>query len=448
MKVIIDIVGLTPRHIGEHTPNLLALAKNHGARPFTGIFPALTLPAQATLLTGLTPAQHGIVGNGWLFRETMEARLWQQSRNLVSGEFFYETAKRKNPASTTAQLFWWFNQGNAADFSLTPKPYYGCDGHKIFGVHSTPPNFAEKIIERFGEFPFAAFWGMLANIKSSEWIAKTSAYIIEEYRPEITLIYLPHLDYDLQRYGASGEHLAKNLAAIDQVAGGIIDTAKAQNAEIIVLSEYGITDVSRVVFINRILREHNLLTVRQSPFGEILETFQSAAFAVADHQIAHIYIRDEKNIAVVKKILAQVDGVGEILDNAGKEKYNVNHSRSGELIALAARDSWFSWHYFMDEKSAPDFAFTIDIHRKCGYDPAELFFDEKLSCPRFSAGLKLLQKKCGLRTKFDLITRDQSRIKGSHGLLPANVNDGAIIIGSHELPENLTMLDFAKYLST
>ena len=461
-QIVIIAVGLIPRHIGENTPHLAELAKKHGARPLAGVFPAVTLTSQASMLTGLRPAEHGAVGNGWLYRDTMEARLWQQSRTLVNGEFFYETWQKRfgeaavsRPAENcppagnfgkTAKLFWWFNQGTTADWTLTPKPYYGCDGDKVFAIHGAPGGFAAETETACGKFPFGAFWGPLAGAPSSEWIARTAARTIRTYRPGLTLVYLPHLDYDLQRFGATGAHLPQALKTLDRCAGEVIAAGREIGADLTVVSEYGIRDVSRVVYPNRVLREHGFLTVRPGPFGEVLETFQSRAFAVADHQIAHIYIRRAEDIPEVKRILENTPGVGEVLDTNGKRAYGIDHPRSGELIVLAAPDAWCSWQYFLDEKAAPDYAFTINIHRKPGYDPAEMFFNEKWRFPLLHAGARVLRKKLGFRMKFDVISHDQSRIRGSHGLPPATPEDGAVFLSTRPAPENIAMTDIGRFV--
>lgn len=449
-QVVILVVGLTPRHIGADTPRLAELARPYGARALGGVFPAVTLTAQASMLTGTSPAAHGAVGNGWLFRETMEPRLWQQSRALVSGEFFYETWQKRlagRPGGQVAKMFWWFNQGTSADWTLTPKPFYGCAGGKVFAVHGSPAGLAAETEAECGKFPFGAFWGPLSGRASSEWIAAAAARVIRRARPGLTLVYLPHLDYDLQRFGATGTHLAPNLRVADAAAGTVIDAAREIGADVTVVSEYGISDVSRPVYINRVLREHGFLTVRPGPFGEVLETFQSRAFAVADHQIAHVYIRRAEDCPTVKTLLGNTPGVGEVLDAAGKRAYGVDHARSGELVALAAPDSWFTWQYFLDEKNAPDYAFCIDIHRKPGYDPAEMFFSERWRFPELHAGARLLKMKLGFRTRFDVISRDPGRIRGSHGLPPARAEDGAVFLSSREFPgDNPRMTNLGKFI--
>ncbi len=437
---LLDVVGLTPRLVGEATPCLRALASEHGARPLTGVLPAVTCSAQASALTGSLPSSHGIVGNGWLFRDTQEVRFWQQSRRLIQAETLYDVARERAAAAGApfrcAKLFWWFNQGAGVDFSLTPKPWYGSDGNKAFGIHGSPPGFAKDTVDALGPFPFHAFWGPFAGLPSSQWIAQAAARVLRQHRPTLTLVYLPHLDYDLQRHGASAASTTARLQEIDACAGTVIDAARQIGAEVVVLSEYGLTDVARPVAPNRVLRSHELLTVRDGPFGEQPDLFQSRAFAVADHQIAHVYVADPADRDTVARLLEAEDGVERVLRADDKQREGLDHARAGELVALAAPDAWFTYPYWLEPAKAPDFARTVDIHRKPGYDPCELFLDPGLCCPRLRAGVRLLQKKLGFRTRFDVIPLDAHLVKGSHGLRPTDAQDGPVLLTTAHPPSD------------
>ncbi len=450
MLLILNVVGLTPEMISQQTPNLLSLVKTSELRPLDGVLPAVTLSAQASILTGKPVSEHGVVGNGWLFRDTMEPRLWQQSRNLCSGEFFYEKAQKAG--LSVAKLFWWFNQGCSADYSVTPKPYYSCDGNKAFGIHGTPEGFTDKLEAELGKFPFHAFWGPEAGVKSSEWIARATEYTLKNQRPDLTMAYIPHLDYDLQRFGATrtgsvtGDHLATNLTQLDNLLAPLLTTAQELECKIIILSEYGITNVNRPVFINKILNQNGFLQTRQGPFGDILETFNSDAFAVCDHQIAHVYIKNQSKIIPIKKLLRNTAGIAAILSKDEQSEFKVNHPRSGELLALAEDDSWFTWQY--DSGNPPDFAATVDIHRKPGYDPAELFYAGSKVTGRLKSAVCLLRKKLGLRYRFNVISTDPYRVKGSHGLLPAAPEKGAVFISNcGSVPDKIAMTDISNYVT-
>lgn len=436
--------------VGEHTPRLQALAAAGSLVPMSGVTPAVTSSAQATMLTGRLPQDHGIVGNGWLFRETGEIRFWQQSRRLVQApmlpEIARDAAQRRGQPFACAKLFWWYNQGAAANWSLTPKPWYGCDGDKRFGIHGEPAGFAPLVESRLGRFPFHTFWGPMADAECTEWIARATALVLREQRPDLTLSYLPHLDYDLQRFGVHGDHVPAALKILDDAAGVVLEAAAEVGAEVLAVSEYGLRDVSRPVFLNRILREAGWLVVRDGPFGETIETFQSRAVAVVDHQVAHVYVRDQADADVVAAYLRGVDGVGVVWAEDEKRAAGLAHERAGDLVVLSDSDAWFAYPYWLDEARAPDFAPTVDIHRKPGYDPAELFFDPSCWWPKARVAGILLRRWLGFRTRFSVISTDASRVRGSHGLPPVDARDGAVAISSaRTLPEGFAMTDVCAY---
>lgn len=410
---LINVVGLTPRLL-KHAPNIAAIGS---ARPLQGPVPAVTCTAQATMLTGLSPNQHGIVANGWYFRDTSEIRFWQQANSLVQGEKFYEGVE-------TAKMFWWFNQNAPVRWSATPKPHYGCDGSKVFDIlDRTGCNLTEKL----GPFPFHAFWGPKAGLASSDWIAEATALVMRKNQPRLTMVYLPHLDYDFQRYD---QHSPERVLEVDRCAAKILEACREIDAQPVVVSEYGLVHVSNPVHINRVLRDASYLEVRDGPFGEMLLPGESRAFAVSDHQVAHVYIRDANQREAVRKLLQSTPGISTVLDPAELE---LDHPRSGELIALAKPNSWFTYYYWLDDQRAPDFAPTVDIHRKPGYDPVELFMT---SMPR--AMWRLAQKKLGFRYKMDVIPLNANLVRGSHGLENAP-DDGAVIVGPSP-PDNMKQI--------
>ena len=429
---LIDVVGLTPRHVGAHTPHLAALARAGAAVPLQGVWPAVTCTAQATLLTGALPSVHGIVANGWLYRDTMEVRLWQQSNRLLQSEPLYATARRRaqrrGEPFTSAKLFWWFNQGAAVDWSLTPKPHYGADGSKVFGVHGFPDGFAPAMERALGGFPFFTFWGPKAGLPCTQWIARAAAHTLREHHPTLTLVYLPHLDYDLQRLGPDAPLVPQRLGEVDACVGQVVEAARAVGALPIVVSEYGLMPVHRAVLLNRSLRQAGWLTVRDGPFGEMLDTFNSRAFAVCDHQLAHVYVAERNLVPHVAEQLQGIAGVARVLAGAQRTEIGLDHDRSGEIVALAARDAWFAYPYWLDEARAPDFARTVDIHRKPGYDPMELFFDPASPGVKARAAWRLVQKLAGMRYKMDVVGLDPAPIRGSHGVEPADPADGPVLI--------------------
>src|SRR5688500_2644992 len=261
--VVLNIVGLTPELLGEHTPALSALAKQGALRPLTTITPAVTCSAQTTLVTGLMPREHGIVGNGWYFRDTSEIWLWRQSNHLVAGEKIWDAGKKRDPSFTCAKMFFWYNMYSTADWSVTPRPQYLADGRKMPDIYAEPPQLRDELQAALGQFPLFQFWGPGSSIVSSDWIAKSARFAYDKHKPALTLVYLPHLDYCLQKYGPSHAEIPKHLREIDAVAGELIEHVQKDGARVIVCSEYGITDVSGPVHINRALRQAGLIRIRE-----------------------------------------------------------------------------------------------------------------------------------------------------------------------------------------
>jgi predicted AlkP superfamily pyrophosphatase or phosphodiesterase len=435
--VLINAVGLTPRLL-PHAGRLQALAAAGWVRPLHDVVPAVTCTAQATLLTGKTPQEHGVVANGWLWRDSGEVRFWQQSNRLMLARPLYATALRRcrdrGRAFRCAKLFWWFNQGATVALSVTPKPHYGADGNKVFGIWGTPPELPPHLEKRLGAFPFSSFWGPMAGRPATTWIARCAALVLREDKPDLTLVYLPHLDYDPQRFGPSGCDMARLVGELDEDCAPLLDAARAAGARVWVVSEYGHTDVRLPVLPNRALRQAGLLDVRPGPFGEQLDTFASRAFAVCDHQLAHVYVADATDVPRVREVLANLPGVGRVL--AGEERADVQlcHPRAGEVIALAQADAWFAYPFWLDDRLAPDYARTVDIHRKPGFDPCELFFDPQLTWAKGRALRRLVMKKLGFRTLFDVIPLDPGLVRGSHGLVAADSADGPLLIGDGPPP--------------
>lgn len=431
--VLLNTLGLTSRLL-PLAPSLQKLAQEGWSRPLIEVVPAVTCTVQASLLTGASPERHGIVGNGWLFRDTGEIRFWQQSNRLIEAEPLYVTARQRWPSFRCAKLFWWFNQGAEVAVSVTPKPYYGADGNKAFGIQGTPDGLTERLERRLGRFPFPSFWGPLAGLPATAWIARCAAEVLQTERPDLTLVYLPHLDYDLQRFGPEGTDLARVVGELDDACAPLLDAARAIGARVWVVNEYGHVQVRRAVLPNRALRHAGLLAVRPGPFGETLETFQSRAFAVCDHRVAHVYVRDANDIPRAREVLGELAGVARVLGGEERASIHLRHPRSGELVALAGPDAWFAYPFWLDDRAAPDYARTVDIHRKPGYDPCELFLDPALRWPKLRVLRRLLQKKLGFRTLLDVISLDASLVRGSHGLPAADPLDRPILIGDGPVP--------------
>ena len=408
--VVIDIVGLSSSLVGQYTPFLQSYISNHNLTTIKPMLPAVTTAVQSTYLTGKWPVDHGIVGNGWYDREDCEIKFWKQSNKLVHAEKIWEKAKKEDPAFTCSNMFWWYNMYLTADYSVTPRPQYLADGRKMPDCYSHPAKLRDELQDKLGQFPLFSFWGPGANIKSTQWIADASKLTDDRYDPTLTLIYLPHLDYCLQKFGPDLTKISKELYEIDMVVKDLVEFYEKKGAAVILLSEYGITPVNNPIHLNRLFREKGLIGIRIERGLELLDPGASKAFVVADHQVAHVYINDESVTEKVKSILQKVPGIEIILDREAQKQYHIDHQRAGEFVLMADEKSWFTYYFWLDDAVAPDYARVVDIHKKPGYDPVEMFMTSKAR-----AGYKLLRKKAGLRYVMDVIPLDATLIKGSHG---------------------------------
>ncbi|OKJ93094.1 alkaline phosphatase family protein [Amycolatopsis sp. CB00013] len=427
--VVIDVVGLTPKALRD-MPKLSAVARDGWQAELGTVLPAVTCSAQSTFLTGLMPAQHGIVGNGWYFRELGEIFLWRQHNRLVGGEKLWETARAAHPGYTSANVCWWYAMGMSTDVTVTPRPIYHADGRKSPDAYVRPPELHDQLTGALGEFPLFQYWGPTASLKSSKWVIGASRQILREKRPDLLLTYVPHLDYDLQRFGPDAPQARQAARELDNALAPLLDDARNAGATVVALSEYGITNVHRPVDINRALRREGLLEVYTQAGMEYLDPWASRAFAVADHQVAHVYVRDSADLERVRSIVGELTGVDEVLDREAQAKYGIDHERAGELVAVADPDSWFTYYYWLDDARKPDFARGVEIHRKPGYDPAELFFDPEDKFAKARAGLNLAKKFAGLRYAMDVVPTDPRWVRGSHGRLPDSTEDGPVLLCS------------------
>ena len=488
---VINVVGLTNSLIGQHTPHIAAFSKRGAMAKIVPAFPAVTCTAQSTYLTGATPGQHGIVGNGWFNRELAEVQFWKQSNHLVHGEKIWDALRARVPGFTCAKLFWWFNMYSSADYSITPRPMYPADGRKVFDIYSQPYSIREEIKRDLGEFPFHCFWGPAAGIDSpkgkadaaSRWIAESAKWMENKFHPTLNLIYLPHLDYNLQRHGtyvggagvspvlsgvppesvekatfsvgcesigkstshdeirrdaefdgrdarATNPAIHRDLREIDSIVGDLLDFFAKQSVQVILLSEYGITNVDTPIHLNREFRKHGWLAIKDELGLEILDCGASKVFAVADHQVAHVYLNDRSLEKEVRSLLEKTDGVASVLGAQEKISAGIDHPRAGDLIAVAKENAWFTYYYWLDDRVAPDFAHTVDIHRKPGYDPVELFLDPAQPFIKAKLAWRLLQKKLGFRMLMDVVPLDATLVKGSHGARPKNPDDWPVFISN------------------
>jgi len=320
---------------------------------------------------------------------------------------------------------------SSVDYAITPRPLYRADGFKTFDIHTQPMNLREDVKTDLGDFPFHGFWGPRAGITSSKWIAESAKWTEEKWNPDLSLVYLPHLDYDLQRLGPNDSKISKALMEIDQIAGDLISFYEKQGIRVIILSEYGITEVKNVIYPNRVFREKGWLSIKDELGLDYLDCGGSRAFAITDHQVAHIYLQDEspRFRKEVRSCLENMEGVEKVLEGDARKEGGLHHHRAGDFVVFSAEDSWFAYYHWLDDSLAPDFARCIDVHRKYGYDPAELFVDPNISFPTLKVAQKLVGKKLGFRTNMDLIPLDANLVKGSHGTRPNDPSDCPIIMG-------------------
>ncbi|MFD7665816.1 alkaline phosphatase family protein [Streptomyces sp. NPDC059788] len=432
--VVLCTVGVTPRLL-PHMPHLRAIGEEGFTAALDPVFPAVTSTVQATLTTGLAPRGHGAVGNGWYARDRAEVQFWGQHNGLVSGEKVWHAARALAPEHRTAYLCWWYAMGAEVDTVLTPRPVYRYDGRKEPDCYTRPAGLRDALTGALGPFPLFRYWGPAAGIASSRWVASAARLVIGTTDPDLAFVYIPHLDYDLQRYGPDGPEAIRAARQADAAIGPLLRELRDRGTTVLALSEYGITAARRPVDINRALRREGLLGVFAQRGMEYLDPHTSRAFAVADHQAAHVYVRDPADVPRVRDVLAGLPGVERVLDRDGQTGLGIDHARSGELVAIAEPDAWFTYYYWLDDDRAPDFARGVEIHRKPGYDPAELFFDPAISHVRGRAALAVLRKKIGMRAPLAYVPLDATLVRGTHGRLPDSAQDGPVLLCSDPAEE-------------
>lgn len=403
--IVINVVGLEHRHLNSDlTPNISALAEKGESAKMEPVFPSVTCTVQASILSGRYPSEHGIIANGLYDRSSHSVSFWEQPSALVQRERVWDTLKNKSPGVKTAVLFWQNTMFVNSDIVITPRPLHMGDGSMIQWCYSKPAGYYEEISRTIGDFNLATYWGPMASHRSSEWIGKAAEYTLEKSRPNLMFVYIPHVDYSAQRFGPNSNQARDDLKKADSIVGDIVEkTSKlgtSDETEFMVISEYAFNDVSGAVPLNVKLREAGLLDIRTIGGKEYIDFELSRAFAMVDHQVAHIYIKDgfaDKT----QKVLEDLPEVEKVLTKKEQKGLKIDNERSGELIAISTKDKWFSYYWWDEAQKAPPFAGTVDIHRKPGYDPLELFYDrEKNSIPF-----------------------DTNMIKGSHGR-PANLDTG------------------------
>lgn len=436
--LLLDLAALSRSQITERTPNLLRLAATGAMTPLVPPFGALTCPAHASMLTGVPPSEHGIVGNGWYERDHAKIFNWGRSAHLIGAELIYDEVRRRAPDARCASLMWRYAAHSSADLKVMERPTYWASGRKSFDFYTEPGDLHARVKAELGGFPFPQFWGPMAGHRSTAWILGLVQMVLAEERPTLTCAYAPVMDYDGQRYGPDDPRSIASLARLDADLGPVLAAAEADGVDVAVVSDYGFVTVDRPVFLNRHLRGAGWLEVHDADNGEMLEPGACRAFAHADNQLAHVYVRDPADLDAVAGLLSEVEGVAQVLDADGIRERDLGHSRSGDLVAVAERDAWFAYPYWLDEAKAPDLTRCIAIFDKPGFDPCELNLPPGIG-GKLHMARRLLQKILRLAVPFDVIDPDPSRIGGARNIDRDDLDHGGLLITNWTRDEAISL---------
>lgn len=397
--VLLSIPGLRNEDILK-MPNLQKLAAPGSIVTLTPSFPTVTCPVQANLTTGVKPSKHGIIANGFFYRDKGEVEMWTAWNDCFEAPQIWDILHQADPALTSAVWFPLHSKGAGADFICTPAPIHNPDGSESLWCYTKPTELYGELRDTLGHFPLMNFWGPMANIKSSDWIIDSAVIAAKRFQPRFTYIYIPHLDYAAQKFGPNSEQAIQAVSDLDASLGRLVKgfhEAKLDDLEWLVASEYVITEVDTVVYPNRLLREAGLLALKEENGKENLIPGESPAWALVDHQLAHVFVKDPDDVDLVADLFRDHPDIEHVLVGADRRSFSLDHPRSGDVVLISKPNAWFAYYWWQQDEKAPDYARTVDIHKKPGYDPVELFID--------------------MPTKS--IPLDATLVKGSHGY-PAN----------------------------
>lgn len=393
-------------------PNLKSLSESGSNSSVQHAFPSVTWPSQANLLTGKSASEHGVVANGFFWRDDLRVEMWTAWNEVIQQPQLWDTLKGQGKSS--AAWFPMLSKGCGAEYVCMPAPIHKPDGSEDLWCYTKPQEFYGELLEKHGHFPLQHFWGPLANIKSSRWIAESAVDCAKKFQPDFFYIYLPHLDYAAQKFGPNSEEALQAVVDLDELLGELFAqmTEALDSPDWMVHSEYVITEVDHVSYPNRVLREAGLLKVCESgadPGKEQLDFENSSAWALVDHQFSHVFVKDREASVIqqLADLFADAEGIEKVL--VGSDRGSLDHERSGDVVLVSQHNSWQAYYWWLDDEHAPSFARTVDIHRKPGYDPVELCFD--------------------MATKS--VPLDASIIKGSHGVPQANGQQQGVLICSN-----------------
>lgn len=383
--ILFSVPGLRPSDVTrENAPTLWAWANRGAMAELAPTFPCVTSPVQASMWTGRPPGEHGVIANGFYHRERNEVEFWVGRNGVIHGEQVWDALHRRGISSAV-----WHAQNikdAAADFIVTPAPIHEPDGATKLWCYSKPDGLYQRMLDDgLGHFPLHRYWGPMANIESTQWILKAALWLIQQHQPRFHWIYLPHLDYAGQKFGPNSPQAQAALKELDgelaNFAHGLRAISATADHEFLVAGEYAMTDVRGVVYPNRLLRQAGLLAVKEDSAAEQVDLPNSSAFAMVDHQLAHVYVRpfgggkeQDSRIAKVAELFHGVKGIAAVYAGEERSRIGLAHQRAGEVI-LVCEDHWLAYYWWLEDAAAPAYARTVDIHRKPGYDPVELFFD-------------------------------------------------------------------------
>jgi hypothetical protein len=414
--IFLSVPGLRSQDLAA-MPNLSRLTSGGDRATLVPSFPCVTWPVQANMLTGKLPREHGVVANGFYWRDKREVEMWTAWNEKIQQPQLWDLLHQKDPAITSAVWFPMLSKGCGADYICMPAPIHNPDGSESLWCYTKPVEMYGTLRDTFGHFPLMNFWGPLANIKSTAWIADSAGWAMQQHRPSFFYIYLPHLDYAAQKTGPDGPAALKAVGELDVVLGKLAASAEqaygGQEVTWLVASEYVITPVDHVTYPNRMLREGGLLSVKSDASGgELIDFEHSAAWALVDHQFSHVFVKD-RDAAIIGRVVDRFRGqagFAQVLAGDDRRQYALDHERAGDVVLISSANSWQAYYYWQHDERAPKFARTVDIHNKPGYDPVELHFD--------------------MATKS--IPLDATLVKGSHGAPALTNNQRGVLLSSRK----------------
>src|SRR5262245_56978506 len=292
--ILLSVPGLRPKDLAV-MPNLSRLTSSGDRTTLVPSFPCVTWSVQANMLTGKLPSEHGVVGNGFYWRDMQEVEMWTAWNEKIQQPQIWDLLHQRDAGLKSAVWFPMLSKGCGADHICMPAPIHNPDGSESLWCYTKPVELYGTLRDTFGHFPLMNFWGPMANIKSTSWIADSAAWAMQQYRPNFFYIYLPHLDYAAQKTGPDSSAAQTAVKELDDVLGKLVQAAEGAlggtDVTWLVASEYVITPVDHVTYPNRVLRQAGLLTVREGG-GELIDFTATPAWALVDHQLSHVFVKD------------------------------------------------------------------------------------------------------------------------------------------------------------